>query len=67
MGIVKVVIPGDLEITIKAKNFDEAIEKMKELKREKTLKLWEKIKKKKLNLKDWKEEKGEIYGKIFSG
>ncbi len=32
MGIVKVEIPGDFEITIKAKNLDEAIEKIKEIK-----------------------------------
>ncbi len=32
MGVVKVEIPGDFEITIKAKNLDEAIEKIKEIK-----------------------------------
>jgi hypothetical protein len=65
MGIVKVEIPGDFEITIKAKNIDEAIEKMKEIKKEKILKLWEKIKRKKLELKDWQKEKGEFYDQIL--
>ncbi len=47
MGIVKVEIPGDFEITIEAIDIDEVIEKMKEVKKEKALKLWEKIKEKK--------------------
>ncbi len=46
MGIVKVEIPGDFEITIEARDIDEVIEKMKEVKKEKALKLWEKIKEK---------------------
>ena len=35
MGVVRVELPGDFEITIKAKNLDEAIRKMEEIKRKK--------------------------------
>ena len=61
MGIVKVEIPGDFEITIKAKNLDEAIEKMKEVKVKEILNLIGTIEDK----SSWKETKKELESGIY--
>ncbi|RTZ67248.1 MAG: hypothetical protein DSZ30_05955 [Aquificaceae bacterium] len=61
MGILKVEIPGEFEVTIKAKDFDEAIEKIKEIKIREILKLVGSIE----DRKTWKETKKEIEEEIY--
>ena len=61
MGLVMFEIPGDFKITIKAKDIEEAIEKLKEIEINNLLSLAGSIK----DNKTWKKTKEEIENEMY--
>ncbi len=61
MGFIKVEIPEDIEIIIKAKNLDDVIEKIKEIKVKEILSLIGTVDDK----SKWKETKKELESDIY--